>query len=77
MMLERFASVRLFDVRLVTIAWNAEDLVIILRLAPLERSLGTLKLAAEGAHVSVRALELGLFERGAKVGDRVVVLFFV
>jgi hypothetical protein len=77
MMLERFASVRFFDVRLVTIARDAEDLVIVLRLAALERGLGTLKLPAECAHVAVRALELGLLERGAEVRDRVLVLLLV
>jgi hypothetical protein len=76
-MLERFASVRLFDVRLVTIARDAEDLVIILRLAALERGLCALQLPAERAHVAVRALELGLLERGAEVRDRVFVLLLV
>jgi len=77
MMLERFASVRLFDVRLVTIARDAENLVVVLRLAALERGLGTLKLSTERAHVAVRALELGLLERGAEVRDRVFVLLLV
>jgi len=77
MMLERLAPVRLFDVRLVAIARDTEDLVIVLRLAALERCLGPLELATERARVSARALELGLFERGAEVRDRFVVLFVV
>ena len=77
MMLERLASVRLFDVRLVTIARDAEDLVIVLRLAALQRGLGTLELPTERAHVAVRALELGLLERGAEVRDGFFVLFLV
>lgn len=77
MMLERFAAVRLFDVRLIAIARDTENLVIVLRLTALERRLGPLELAAERTHVSARALELGLFERGAEVCDRFVVLFLV
>ena len=76
-MFERLAAVRLFDVRLVAVARDAEDLVVVLRLAPLERRLGTLELAAQRAHVAVRAVELGLLERGAEVRDRVLVLLLV
>lgn len=77
MMLERLAPVRLFDIRLVAIARDTEDLVIVLRLAALERRLGPLELATERAHISARALKLGLFDRGAEVRDRFVVLFVV
>jgi hypothetical protein len=77
MVLERLAPVPLFDVRLVAIARDAEDLVIVLRLAALERRLGSLELAPERAHVSARALRLGPFERGAEVRDRFVVPFVV
>ena len=77
MMFERLAAIRLFDVRLVAVARDAEDLVVVLRLAPLERRLGALELAAQRAHVAVRAVELGLLERGAEVRDRVLVLLLV
>jgi len=76
-MLERLAPVRLFDVRLGAVPRDAEDLVVILRLAALERRLGPLELPAQRAHVAVRALKLGLLERRAEVRDRVVVLFLV
>ena len=76
-MLERLAPVRLFDVRLVAVARHAKDLVVVLGLAALERSLGPLELPAERARVAVRALELGLLERGAEVRDRIVVLLLV
>lgn len=77
MMLERLTPVRLFDIRLVAIARDTEDLVVVLRLATLERRLCSLELAAERAHVPSRTLELGLFERSAEVCDRFVVLFLV
>ena len=59
-MFERLAAIRLFDVRLVAVARDAEDLVVVLRLAPLERRLGALELATQRAHVAIRAVELGL-----------------
>jgi len=77
MMFERFTPIRFFDVRLVTISQDTKDLIIILRLAPLKRSFSTLKFATQRAHVAVRALKLSLLERGAEIGYRVVVLFFV
>lgn len=77
MMFERFAPIRLFDVRLVAIARHAKDLVIVLRLAPFQRRLRPLEFAPQRAHVAVRALKLGLLERGAEIRDRVVVLFVV
>ena len=77
MMFERLAAIRLFDVRLVAVARDAEDLVVVLRLAPLEGRLGALELGAQRAHVAVRAVELGLLERGAEVRDRVLVLLLV
>ena len=77
MMFERFTPIPFFDVRLVTISRDTKDLVIILRLAPLERSFGTLEFATQRAHVAVRALKLGLLERGAEVRYRLVVLFLV
>jgi hypothetical protein len=77
MVFERFTSIRLFDVSLVTISRDTEDLIIILRLAPLKRSFSTLKFATQCAHVAVRALKLGLLERGAEIHYRVVVLFLV
>ena len=77
MMFERFAPVRLFDVGFCTIVWDAEDLVIVLGLAALVRGLGTLKLAAERAHVAICVIKLGLLKRGAEVRDRVVVLLLV
>ena len=77
MMFERFTSIRLFNVRLIAISRDAKDLVIIFRLAPLKRSLSTLQFATQRAHVAVRALELGLLERGAEIRYRIVVLFLV
>ena len=77
MMLERFAAIRLFDVRLVAVARDAQDLIIILRLAPLQSRLGPLELPAQCAHVAVCALKLGLLERGAEVRYRVLVLLLV
>ena len=77
MMFERFAAIRLFDVRLVAIPRDAQNLIIILRLAPLQRGLGPLELAAQRAHVAVCALKLGLLERGAEVRYRVLVLLLV
>jgi hypothetical protein len=76
-MFERFASIRLFDVRLVAIARYAKYLIIILRLATLERCFGTFELASQRAHVRVRALKLGLLEGGPKVGDGVFVLLIM
>jgi hypothetical protein len=77
MMFERFTPIRFFDVRLATISRDTKDLIIILRLAPLERSFGALKFATQRAHVAVRALKLGLLERGAEIRYRVVVFFLV
>jgi hypothetical protein len=77
MVFERLAPVRLFDVSLVAVARDAEDLVIVFCLAPLECGLAALELAAQRAHVTIRILELGLLERGAEVRDRIVVLFVV
>jgi hypothetical protein len=77
MMFERLASVRFFDVRIVTVACYAQDLIVILRLAAPERRLGTLEFAAQCAHVRVRALELGLLERGSEVGNGIIVLFIM
>ena len=76
-MFERFTPIRFFDVRLVTISRDTKDLIIILRLAPLKSSFSTLKFATQRAHVAVRALKLGLLERGAEIRYRVVVLFLV
>ena len=76
-MLERFTSIRLFDVCLVAVARDAQDLIIILCLAPLQRRLGPLELPAQRAHVAVRALKLGLLERRAEVRYRVLVLLLV
>ena len=77
MVLERFAAIRLFDVCLVAVARDAQDLIIILRLAPLQSRLGPLELPAQRTHVAVRALKLGLLERGAEVRYRVLVLLLV
>lgn len=77
MMFERFTPIRFFDVRLVTISRDTKDLIIILRLAPLKCSFSTLEFATQRAHVAVRALKLGLLERGAEIRYRVVVLFLV
>jgi hypothetical protein len=77
MMFERFTPIRFFDVCLVTISRDTEDLIIILRLAPLKRSFSTLKFATQRAHVAVRALKLGLLERGAEIRYCVVVFFLV
>ena len=77
MMLERFAAIRLFDVCLVAVARDAQDLVIILCLAPLQRRLGPLKLPAQRAHVAVCALKFGLLERSAEVRYCVLVLLLV
>lgn len=77
MMFERFTPIRLFDVCLVAIPRDAQDLIIVLRLAPLQRRLGPLQLAPQRAHVAVRALKLGLLERGAEVRYRVLVLLLV
>ena len=76
-MFERFASIRLFDVRLVAIASYAKYFIIILRLATLERRLGTFELASQRAYVRVRALKLGLLDGGSKVRDGVFVLLFM
>ena len=76
-MFERFAAIRLFDVRLIAVARDAQDLVIILRLAPLQRRLGPLELPAQRTHVSVCTLKLGLLERGAEVCYRILVLLLV
>ena len=77
MMFERFTPIRFFDVRLVTISWDTKDFIIILRLAPLQGSFSTLKFATQRAHVAVRALKLGLLDRGAEIRYRVLVLFLV
>lgn len=77
MMFERFTPIRLFDVCLVAIPRDAQDLIIVLRLAPLQRRLGPLQLAPQRAHVAVRALKLGLLERAAEVRYRVLVLLLV
>jgi hypothetical protein len=77
MMLERFMSVRLFDVCLITIAWDAEDLVIVLCLAALDRGLCALKLPTEHTHVTVCTLKLSLLKRSAEVQDRVFILLLV
>jgi hypothetical protein len=76
-MFERFAAIRLFDVRLVAVARDAQNLIIVLRRAPLECRLGPLELAAQRAHVAVCALKLGLLECGAEVRYRVLVLLLV
>ena len=76
-MFERFTPISLFNVRLIAISRDAKDLIIILRLAPLKRSLSTLQFSTQRAHVAVRALKLGLLERGAKIRYRVFVLFLV
>ena len=77
MMLERLSPVRLFDVRVGAVARHAEDLVVVLRLAALERRLGTLELAAQRAHIRVRTFKLGLLECGSEVRDGVLVLLIV
>lgn len=77
MMFERFAPIRLFYVCLVTVPRDTQDFIVVLRLAPLERRLGALELAPQRAHVAVRALKLGLLERGAEVRYRVLVLLLV
>ena len=76
-MFERLSPIRFFDVRLVTISHDTKDLIVILCLAPLKRSFSTLKFATHRAHVTVRALKLGLLERGAEIRYRLVVLFLV
>ena len=77
MMLERLSPVRLLYVRVGAVARYAEDLVVILRLAALERRLGTLELPAQRAHVRVRVFKLGLLECGSEVRDGILVLFIV
>jgi hypothetical protein len=77
MMLERLTPIRLFEVRLATISRDAKDLIIIFRLAPFKSGFSTLKFATQRAHVAVRAVKLGLLERGAEIRYRVVVLFLV
>ncbi len=77
MVFERFAPIRLFDIRLGAIPRYTKNLIIILRLAPFQRSLCALKFATQRAHVAVRALKFGLLERGAEIRYRVVVFFFV
>ena len=76
-MFERFTPIRLFDVRLVTISRDTEDLIIILRLAPLKRSFSALEFATQRAHVAVRAVKLGLLQRGTEIRYRLVILFLV
>jgi hypothetical protein len=77
MVFERLAPVRLFDVGLCAVARHAKNLVVILRLAALERRFGTLELTAQRAHVRVRALEPGLLDRGLEVRDGVLVLLIM
>ena len=77
MMFERFPAIRFLDVRFATISRDTKNLIIILRFAPLKRSFRTLKFAAQRAHVTVRALKLGLLKRGAEIRYRFVVLFLV
>jgi hypothetical protein len=77
MMFERFTPIRLFDVSLITISRDTKDLIIILRLTALKRSLGTFKFATQRAHIAIRALKLGLLDCGAEISYRFVVLFVV
>ena len=44
MVFQTFAPIGFLDIRLSTIPWNIENLVVILRLAPLQRGLSFLQL---------------------------------
>jgi hypothetical protein len=79
MVLQALAPIRLLDIRLIAVPRDAQDLVIVLRLAPLQRGLRLLQLVAQCADLGVRrgAFRLRLLDRGLEVRDGGVVLLEV
>ncbi len=77
MMFQTFPPIRFLDIRFRTISRNTEDLVIILRLAPLQRCLRFFQFRSQCANVSISgcALCLRLLNCGLEVGYRGVEFF--
>jgi hypothetical protein len=79
MMLQTLLPIRLLNLHLRTLLMHTQNLVIILRLAPLQRHFRLLQLLLESSDVSVcrTALCTGLSNGGFEIGDGSVVFFEV
>lgn len=78
-MYQAFSPIRFLDLNLRTLSGNTQDLVVILRFAPLQRRLCLFQFRLQGTDVGVRrtALCLGLLDRGFEIGDGGIEFFEV
>lgn len=68
-MLQTLPPIRLLNLRLTRVPRNTQNLVIILRLTPLQRRLGLFQLTAERTHVRVGPLASGTLYGGFEIRD--------
>lgn len=78
-MYQALSPIRLFNLDLRAISRYTEDLVVVLRFAPLQRRLGLFQFRLQGTDVGVRcaALGLGLLNRGFEIGNGGIVFLEV
>jgi hypothetical protein len=79
MMYQAFSPIRFFNLDLRTLSGYTQNLVVILRFAPLQRRLCLFQFRLQGTDVGVRctALRLGLLNRGFEIGDGGIVFLEV